>query len=56
VLAPTLTGILSAKYGYSSMFIATAVATMIGVLAMSQVRPGVGPRVSTRARQFATKV
>jgi sugar phosphate permease len=44
VLAPTLTGILSARYGYSSMFIATAVATAIGVIAMSQVRPGVGPR------------
>ncbi|MBO9536173.1 MFS transporter [Herbaspirillum sp.] len=42
VLAPTLTGILSAKYGYSSMFIATAVATAIGVVAMLQVRPGVG--------------
>jgi ACS family hexuronate transporter-like MFS transporter len=44
VLAPTLTGILSARYGYSSMFIATAVATAIGVVAMLQVRPGVGPR------------
>jgi MFS transporter, ACS family, hexuronate transporter len=43
VLAPTLTGILSARYGYSSMFIATAVATAIGVFAMLQVRPGVGP-------------
>lgn len=50
VLAPTLTGILSARYGYSSMFIATAVATAIGVFAMLQVRPGVGPTpVSKRA-------
>jgi ACS family hexuronate transporter-like MFS transporter len=56
VLAPTLTGILSAKYGYSSMFIATAVATTIGVLAMLQVRPGVGPRVSTKVRPVAAKV
>lgn len=45
VLAPTLAGILSAKYGYSSMFIATAVATAVGVFAMLQVRPGVGPKV-----------
>jgi sugar phosphate permease len=45
VLAPTLAGILSARYGYSSMFIATAVATALGVFAMLQVRPGVGPRV-----------
>nr|WP_315594979.1 MFS transporter [uncultured Cupriavidus sp.] len=43
VLAPTLAGILSARYGYSSMFVATAVATTIGVFAMLQVRPGVGP-------------
>jgi dipeptide/tripeptide permease len=55
VLAPTLTGILSAKYGYSSMFIATAVATTIGVLAMLQVRPGVGPRVSATVRKVAAK-
>ncbi|PLQ00262.1 MFS transporter [Cupriavidus pauculus] len=43
VLAPTLAGILSARYGYSSMFVATAVATALGVFAMLQVRPGVGP-------------
>ena len=43
VLAPTLAGILSARYGYSAMFVATAVATAIGVFAMLQVRPGVGP-------------
>jgi hypothetical protein len=29
---------------------------MIGVLAMSQVRPGVGPRVSTKGRPVAAKV
>ncbi|WP_237717062.1 MFS transporter [Cupriavidus basilensis] len=45
VLAPTLAGILSARYGYSSMFIATSVATALGVFAMLQVRPGVGPRL-----------
>ncbi|KJK21457.1 MFS transporter [Burkholderiaceae bacterium 16] len=47
VLAPTLAGILSARYGYSSMFIATSVATALGVFAMLQVRPGVGPRLNS---------
>lgn len=47
VLAPTLTGILSARYGYSSMFIATSIATALGVFAMLQVRPGVGPRLKS---------
>ncbi len=46
VLAPTLAGILSARYGYSSMFIATSVATALGVFAMLQVRPGVSPSTS----------
>ena len=50
VLAPTLTGILSARYGYGSMFIATSVATAIGVFAMLQVRPGVGPRIKTAGK------
>src|ERR1041385_9051935 len=45
VLAPTLTGYLSARYGYSAMFIATGVATAIGMVAMLVVRPGVGPRI-----------
>ena len=48
VLAPTLAGILSAKYGYSSMFVATSVATAIGVIAMLQVKPGVGPALGRR--------
>jgi len=44
VLAPTLAGILSVRYGYSAMFMATAVATAVGVFAMLMVRPGVGPK------------
>ena len=43
VLGPVLAGILSARYGYGAMFIATAVATFVGVFAMLLVRPGVGP-------------
>jgi ACS family hexuronate transporter-like MFS transporter len=44
VLAPTLSGYLSARYGYASMFLATGAVTAIGMLAMLLVRPGVGPR------------
>lgn len=43
IVAPTLTGVLTASYGYSSMFVAAAVVTAIGMIAMSFVRPGVGP-------------
>ena len=45
VLAPTLTGYLSATYGYPAMFIATSAATAIGTVAMLVVRPGAGPRM-----------
>jgi MFS transporter, ACS family, hexuronate transporter len=51
VLAPTLTGYLTARHGYSAMFVAAAVATAIGMCAMLQVRPGVGPRLPVRALQ-----
>jgi MFS transporter, ACS family, aldohexuronate transporter len=44
VLAPTLSGYLSARYGYSSMFLATGTVTAIGMFAMLLVRPGVGPK------------
>ncbi len=40
-LAPTLTGYLTTQYGYSSMFVAAAVATGIGMGAMLLVRPGI---------------
>lgn len=40
VVAPTLTGFLVAAHGFDSMFIATAVATCIGVVAMAFVQPG----------------
>nr|WP_071000363.1 MFS transporter [Methylobacterium sp. C1] len=43
VLAPTLAGILASAYGYQAMFIATAVATGIGMAAMLLVRPGLLP-------------
>lgn len=43
VLAPTLAGILASTYGYQAMFIATAVATGIGMAAMLLVSPGVLP-------------
>lgn len=44
IVAPTLTGFLVARNGYGSMFVATAVATAVGMLAMILVRPGVmGP-------------
>jgi MFS transporter, ACS family, hexuronate transporter len=41
IVAPTLTGYLVAQNGYGSMFVATAVATALGMLAMMLVRPGV---------------
>ncbi|WYX22429.1 MFS transporter [Achromobacter xylosoxidans] len=45
ILAPTLTGYLAARHGYSVMFVAASVATAVGMIAMLQVRPGVGPRL-----------
>ena len=44
IVAPTLTGYLVALHGYNSMFVATAVATAVGMLAMVFVRPGVRRR------------
>lgn len=41
IVAPTLTGFLVALHGYNSMFIATGVATAVGMVAMILVRPGV---------------
>lgn len=43
VLAPTLAGILATAYGYQAMFVATAVATGVGMVAMLLVSPGVLP-------------
>lgn len=40
IVAPTLTGVLVAKYGYTSMFIAAAVVVAIGMVAMLFVKPG----------------
>ncbi|OZC55895.1 MFS transporter [Rhodococcus sp. 06-621-2] len=40
IIAPTLTGFLVASYGFDSMFVATAVATAIGMVSMLFVRPG----------------
>ena len=45
ILAPTLTGYLTASHGYSAMFVAASVATAAGMFAMILVRPGEGPRL-----------
>lgn len=54
ILAPTLTGYLAARHGYSVMFVAASVATAVGMIAMLQVRPGVGPRLPA-SRQGAVQ-
>jgi len=43
-IAPTLTGYLTMRYGYSAMFIAAAIATAVGMSAMLMVRPGIRQR------------
>ncbi|GAO72042.1 MULTISPECIES: MFS transporter [Comamonas] len=43
IIAPTLTGYLTLRHGYSAMFTAAAVATGVGVVAMLLVRPGLKP-------------
>ncbi|WCK54489.1 MFS transporter [Aneurinibacillus sp. Ricciae_BoGa-3] len=40
VVAPTLTGALVASNGYTAMFVAAAVASVIGMIAMLFVKPG----------------
>ena len=55
ILAPTLTGYLAARHGYSVMFVAASVATAVGMCAMLQVRPGVGPRLPSTPRQGAAR-
>ncbi|MFB5188800.1 MFS transporter [Alicyclobacillus fastidiosus] len=40
VMAPTLTGFLVSAHGYHAMFIASAVASVIGMVAMMFVKPG----------------
>lgn len=40
IIAPTLTGFLVISFGYSSMFTAAAVASVIGMVAMIFVKPG----------------
>lgn len=40
ILAPTLTGVLVAKSGYSGMFVAAAMAAGMGMIAMLFVKPG----------------
>lgn len=49
IVAPTLTGFLVALHGYNSMFIATAVATAVGMVSMIFVRPGVRTRKTKAA-------
>jgi sugar phosphate permease len=40
IVAPTLTGVLVAGYGYSAMFTAASIAAVIGMIAMIFVKPG----------------
>lgn len=40
VIAPTLTGSLVAQHGYTAMFLAAAIAVIIGMIAMIFVKPG----------------
>ncbi|MFC7393783.1 MFS transporter [Scopulibacillus cellulosilyticus] len=40
IVAPTLTGVLVMDYGYSAMFIAASIVTLIGALVMFFVKPG----------------
>lgn len=40
IVAPTLTGVLVSKYGYTAMFIAAIIAVVIGMIAMIFVKPG----------------
>ncbi|MEK3646428.1 MFS transporter [Aeribacillus sp. FSL M8-0235] len=49
IVAPTLTGYLVAKYGYTSMFAAAVVAVVIGMLAMLFVKPGQPMSVTNNA-------
>lgn len=49
IVAPTLTGYLVAKYGYTSMFAAAVVAVVIGMLAMLLVKPGQRISVTNKA-------
>lgn len=42
VIAPTLTGYLSSAFGYSSIFLAAAAVTCVAMVAMLQVKPGLG--------------
>lgn len=48
IVAPTLTGVLVATNGYSAMFVAAAIATSMGMIAMIFVKPG---KSSTRITQ-----
>lgn len=43
IIAPTLTGYLVVQFGYSSMFVAAAIAALIGMIAMLFVMPGKRP-------------
>lgn len=40
IIAPMLTGFLVVQFGYSSMFVAAAIASAVGMLAMVFVKPG----------------
>jgi sugar phosphate permease len=48
IIAPTLTGILVSVYGYGSMFVSAVIAAVIGIVAMSFVKPGL-KKIKTQA-------
>jgi sugar phosphate permease len=55
IVAPTLTGVLVANYGYTSMFIAAVVAVAIGMVAMIFVKPGQTASAEKRIPRKQTK-
>jgi predicted MFS family arabinose efflux permease len=55
VVAPTLTGYLVVTYhGYSAMFVAAAIAAVIGMIAMMFVKPGIrAAKTTSSAKRVA---
>jgi sugar phosphate permease len=53
IIAPTLTGYLVVSHGYSSMFVAAAIAAVVGMVAMIFVKPGVKKSKSSAASHSA---
>lgn len=56
IVAPTLTGVLVMKYGYTSMFVSAAIAAIVGVVAMVFVNPGKKVDVNSTAKAIEQSV